>query len=250
MTFFPQLIAGPIVHHKEMLPQFARPETFRFDHGNLAVGSTLFAIGLFKKVALADGVAAYATPVFAAAAEGARLSFFEAWGATFAYSLQLYFDFSGYSDMALGLARLFGIVLPLNFFSPYKALNIIDFWRRWHMTLSRFLRDYVYIALGGNRHGAARRYANLMITMLLGGLWHGAGWTFVIWGGLHGTLLVLNHAWHAWRRWIGWQQGAMGWFGRNGRSGSDVPGRHCGLGPVSGRRPDEPAARCSRRSAG
>ena len=213
VTFFPQLIAGPIVHHKEMLPQFARPETFRFDQGNLAVGSTLFAIGLFKKVVLADSVAAYATPVFAAAAEGTRLSFFEAWGAALAYSLQLYFDFSGYSDMALGLARLFGIVLPLNFFSPYKAVNIVDFWRRWHITLSRFLRDYVYIALGGNRQGAARRYANLMITMLLGGLWHGAGWTFVIWGGIHGILLVVNHAWHALRRWIGWQQGAMGWFG-------------------------------------
>ena len=113
-----------------------------------------------------------------------------------AYSFQLYFDFSGYSDMAMGLARLFGIVLPINFFSPYKAVNIIDFWRRWNITLSRFLRDFLYIPLGGNRRGVPRRYLNLVVTMLLGGLWHGASWTFVLWGGLHGLMLVMNHAWH------------------------------------------------------
>jgi hypothetical protein len=142
-------------------------------------------------------VAGYASPAFAAANAGAALTFFEAWGAALAYTFQLYFDFSGYSDMAIGLARLFGIRLPLNFDSPYKATSIIDFWRRWHMTLSRFLRDYLYIPLGGNRHGTGRRYTNLMITMLLGGLWHGAGWTFVIWGGLHGAYLVVNHLWRA-----------------------------------------------------
>lgn len=195
VTFFPQLIAGPIVHHKEMLPQFAKAETFRFNSFHVSVGVTLFSIGLFKKVVLADGVAVYATPIFAAADSGHSLSGFEAWAGTLAYTLQLYFDFSGYSDMALGLARLFGIRLPENFNSPYKATSIVDFWRRWHMTLSRFLRDYLYIALGGNRKGAVRRYGNLMATMVLGGLWHGAGWNFIIWGFLHGTYLVVNHAW-------------------------------------------------------
>src|SRR5690606_37678422 len=136
-----------------------------------------------------------ATPAFDAAEAGAELEFFTAWGAAFAYSLQLYFDFSGYSDMAIGIARMFGIRLPLNFNAPYRATSIIDFWRRWHMTLSRFLRDYLYIPLGGSRKGPRRRYVNLMTTMLLGGLWHGAGWTFVIWGGLHGIYLVINHVW-------------------------------------------------------
>jgi hypothetical protein len=124
------------------------------------------------------------------------MTFFVAWGGALAYTMQLYFDFSGYSDMAIGGARIFGVRLPLNFHSPYKATSIIEFWRRWHMTLSRFLRDYLYIPLGGNRHGKMRRYFNLMVTMLLGGLWHGAGWTFVAWGGLHGFYLVINHAWH------------------------------------------------------
>jgi len=135
--------------------------------------------------------------VFDAAARGVTLTAAEAWAGTLAYTLQLYFDFSGYSDMAVGLSLLFGIRLPLNFASPYQAASIIDFWRRWHMTLSRFLRDYLYIPLGGSRCGRTRRYLNLMVTMLLGGLWHGAGWTFVIWGGLHGAYLVVNHAWRA-----------------------------------------------------
>lgn len=195
VTFFPQLIAGPIVHHREMMPQFMQRENLRPQMQNLVVGLTIFSFGLFKKVVLADGVAQYASPVFAAAEAGEALSFFVAWGGALAYTMQLYFDFSGYSDMAIGIARMFGVRLPLNFHSPYKAANIIEFWRRWHMTLSRFLRDYVYIPLGGNRKGRARRHANLMITMLLGGLWHGAGWTFVIWGGLHGLYLVINHAW-------------------------------------------------------
>lgn len=199
VTFFPHLIAGPILHHKEMMPQFARSDIYRLKAEHLAVGLTIFALGLFKKVVLADGVAVYATPVFAAAQAGTTLTFFEAWGGALAYTLQLYFDFSGYSDMAIGLARMFGIRFPLNFNSPYKATSIIDFWRRWHITLSRFLRDYLYIPLGGSRKGEARRLTNLMITMLLGGLWHGAGWTFVLWGGLHGFYLVINHAWRHWR---------------------------------------------------
>ena len=196
VTFFPQLIAGPIVHHKEMLPQFMQRKTLKPHLENIAVGLTIFFIGLFKKAVLADGVAQYASPVFDAAAGGATLTFFEAWGGALAYTMQLYFDFSGYSDMAIGAARLFGIRLPLNFHSPYKATSIIEFWRRWHMTLSRFLRDYLYIPMGGSRCSKTRRYINLFLTMLLGGLWHGAGWTFVAWGVLHGCYLVVNHAWH------------------------------------------------------
>ncbi len=203
VTYFPHLIAGPILHHSEMMPQFAQAKTYRVDHENLAVGLTMFAIGLFKKAVLADGIGAHAIPIFRAGAEGHPLTFFGAWAGALSYTFQLYFDFSGYSDMAIGLSRLFNITLPLNFNSPYKAANIIDFWRRWHMTLSRFLRDYLYIPLGGNRRGKIRRYVNLMVTMLLGGLWHGAGWTFVVWGGLHGVYLAINHAWRAGRQALG-----------------------------------------------
>lgn len=203
VTFFPQLIAGPIVHHKEMLPQFANNATWKFSFDNLSVGMTIFIIGLIKKVILADGVAEFSNPVFTAAENGEILHPLDAWGGALAYTLQLYFDFSGYADMAVGSAKIFGINLPLNFNSPYKSCSIIDFWRRWHMTLSRFLRDYVYIALGGNRKGKARRHVNLLATMLLGGLWHGAGWNFVIWGGLHGFYLVINHLWHVVRRTFG-----------------------------------------------
>lgn len=195
VTFFPQLVAGPIVHHKEMLPQFDRDAVYRLRAKHIAVGFTIFTIGLFKKVVLADGIAVYASPVFEAAEKGVLLTIFDAWGGAFAYSFQLYFDFSGYSDMAIGLAWMFGIRIPFNFNSPYKATSIIDFWRRWHITLSRFLRDYLYIPLGGNRKGGTRRLFSLIITMLLGGLWHGAGWTFILWGGLHGMYLVINHAW-------------------------------------------------------
>jgi D-alanyl-lipoteichoic acid acyltransferase DltB (MBOAT superfamily) len=200
VTFFPQLIAGPIVHHKEMMPQFAGSRLGRFCSESMAVGVTIFAIGLFKKVILADTVALYATPVFDAAEAGRPVGFFAAWQGVLAYTAQIYFDFSGYCDMAIGLARMFGIRLPLNFDSPYKAASIIDFWRRWHMTLSRFLRDYLYFPLGGGRRGPARRHVNLMIVMLLGGLWHGAGWTFVVWGGLHGFYLLVNHLWRSLRR--------------------------------------------------
>lgn len=195
VTFFPQLIAGPIVHHKDMMPQFMLKERFEKIYENLSIGLSIFSIGLFKKVVIADGMAGYATPIFSAADEGMKITFFDAWGGALAYTLQLYFDFSGYSDMAVGLARLFGVVLPLNFFSPYKSMTISEFWRRWHMTLSRFLRDYLYIPMGGGRSGKGRQYVNLLITMVLGGLWHGAAWTFVFWGFLHGVYLMICHAW-------------------------------------------------------
>ena len=214
VTYFPHLIAGPVLHHAEMMPQFGQPATYRFSFENVAVGITIFVIGLFKKIMLADNVGEYARPVFDAAATGVTLTALEAWGGALAYTFQLYFDFSGYSDMAIGLSRLFGVTLPLNFHSPYKAVDIIDFWRRWHMTLSRFLRDYLYITLGGNRRGTARRYINLMITMVLGGLWHGAGWTFVLWGALHGFYLVVNHAWQALRVRLGHDLHDSTWWGR------------------------------------
>jgi len=196
VTFFPQLIAGPIVHHREMLSQFAQDALHKQKARNLAIGLVIFIIGLFKKVVIADGLATHVALIFEAAEKGYAFTFLEAWGGAFAYTFQLYFDFSGYSDMAIGLARMFGIALPANFFSPYKANSIIDFWRRWHLTLSRFFRDYLYIPLGGSRKGTIRNLLNLMIAMTLGGLWHGASWTFVVWGGLHGFYLVTNHGWH------------------------------------------------------
>jgi len=240
VTFFPQLIAGPIVHHQEMMPQFARsqprpaaslqfpaidlvnsvnstnfdttvpslanspvnppvdPPNDRRSH-HLAIGITLFTFGLIKKIWIADPIATIASPLFDAASTGQVLTIVEAWSAALFYTFQLYFDFSGYSDMAIGAARLCGIVLPFNFDSPYKATSISDFWRRWHITLSNFLRDYLYIPLGGNRGG--NPFVNVLITMLLGGLWHGAGWTFIAWGGLHGIYLGIDRAWRlVWRR--------------------------------------------------
>ena len=195
VTFFPQLIAGPIVYHGHILPQFHDRDAFRLKLADVAIGLEIFCLGLIKKTVIADGMASYASPVFAAAAAGEPLTVLEAWGGALAYTFQLYFDFSGYSDMAIGLGCVFGLKLPLNFASPYKARSIVEFWRRWHMTLSAFLRDYLYIPLGGNRHGRLRRYGNLVATMLLGGLWHGAAWTFVFWGLLHGLFLVINHLW-------------------------------------------------------
>lgn len=194
VTYFPHLIAGPVLHHKEMMPQFANPLNYRPSASNFAVGMSIFVVGLAKKVLIADNIAPMANAVFT---PGANPQAIEAWVGVLAYTFQLYFDFSGYSDMAIGLSRIFGIVLPLNFNSPYKSHNISDFWRRWHMTLSRFLRDYLYVALGGNRHGSFARYRNLMLTMVLGGLWHGAGWTYVVWGTLHGLYLVIHLAWVA-----------------------------------------------------
>ena len=214
VTYFPHLIAGPVLHHKELMPQFANPTTYKVHWDNLSVGLTIFTIGLFKKVVLADGIAPFVSPVFTSATDGGTLSFIEAWGGALAYTFQLYFDFSGYSDMAIGLSRLFGVRLPLNFDSPYKSVNIIEFWRRWHMTLSRFLRDYLYFGLGGNRKGSTRRYFNLLITMILGGFWHGAGWTFIVWGGLHGFYLVANHGWRCIREALGQDANSSSWLGR------------------------------------
>lgn len=196
VTYFPHLIAGPVLHHKEMMPQFADARNYRPHAMNFAVGIALFTIGLAKKVLIADNLAPFANEVFGAPSQAELI---QAWAGVLAYTFQLYFDFSGYSDMALGLSRMLGVRLPLNFDSPYKSVDIIDFWRRWHMTLSRFLRDYLYFPLGGNRSGPLRRYLNLMITMVLGGLWHGAGWNFLVWGGLHGAYLMVNHGWRALR---------------------------------------------------
>ncbi|HEY9651831.1 MAG TPA: MBOAT family protein [Coleofasciculaceae cyanobacterium] len=192
VTFFPHLIAGPILHHKEMIPQFQRLRNFVFSHKNIARGLVLFTLGIAKKVLIADNISPWVAPVFDNAS---AVSFIEAWVGAISYTLQLYFDFSGYCDMAIGLGWMLNIDLPINFDSPYKSTSITEFWRRWHITLSNFLRDYLYIPLGGNRKGQVRRYINLMTTMLLGGLWHGAGWTYVVWGGLHGLYLCINHGW-------------------------------------------------------
>ncbi len=195
VSFFPQLIAGPIVHHSEIFPQLKSAGTFRFNSKHFAIGLSQFSIGLFKKVIIADSLAQLADPVFAESAANWGFTSLDHTVAVAAFSLQIYFDFSAYSDMALGLGRMFSIRLPNNFNSPYKASSIIEFWQRWHMTLSRFLKNYLYIPLGGNRHGEFRRYLNLMLTMLLGGLWHGAQWQFVFWGFLHGSFLSVNHLW-------------------------------------------------------
>jgi len=205
VTYFPHLIAGPILHHKEMMPQFARHATYRINWEHVATGMMLFTLGLCKKTLWADPIAVYSDGIFSGIAFGATPTIYEAWAGALAYTLQIYFDFSGYTDMALGIALMFGIRLPINFDSPYKSTSIIEFWRRWHMTLSRFLRDYLYFPLGGNRKGKTRRHINLMATMLLGGLWHGAGWTFIVWGALHGAYLGINHLWKALlpgKRWL------------------------------------------------
>ena len=194
VTFFPQLIAGPIVHHSEMMPQFASRWNLVKKNKNIALGLFIFSIGLFKKVVIADSFAGWATMGFDKAV---TLNFFEAWATSLSYTFQLYFDFSGYTDMAIGAALLFNIKLPINFNSPYKALDIQDFWRRWHITLSRFLKNYIYIPLGGNRKGSFRTYTNLLATFIIGGIWHGAGWTFVFWGFLHGMALVIHRFWKA-----------------------------------------------------
>ncbi len=202
VTFFPHLIAGPVLHHKDMMPQFASPATYRIQWGNVATGLLLLTLGLCKKTLLADEFAPYATAIFQAAGRGdVPLTTYEAWAGALAYTFQIYFDFSGYTDMALGIALMFNVRLPTNFNSPYKATSIIEFWRRWHITLSTFLRDYLYISCGGNRGGEAKTYRNLMITMVLGGLWHGASWTFVFWGGYHGALLIADRHWSSmWTR--------------------------------------------------
>lgn len=216
VTYFPHLIAGPILHHKDMMPQFAHAPTYRINWNHVATGLLLFTLGLSKKVLWADSLAPFATAIFDGAQHsqtiGTLPTLYEAWAGALAYTLQIYFDFSGYTDMALGIALMFNIRLPINFNSPYKAASIIEFWRRWHITLSTFLRDYLYIPLGGNRRGKRRRYLNLMATMVLGGLWHGAGWTFVIWGALHGAYLTINHLWRevVAERFLRWVPGWLG----------------------------------------
>ncbi|MBB2203779.1 MBOAT family O-acyltransferase [Gluconacetobacter takamatsuzukensis] len=195
VTFFPQLIAGPIVRHSEIVPQFGTDPRGPAMWENLSRGAMLLLLGLAKKAGLADTLALTCNPLFAHAAQGATPNLGEAWVAALTYTLEIFFDFSGYSDMAIGMALMFGLRLPFNFNVPYRATSLRAFWQRWHMTLSRFLRDYLYIPLGGNRHGMPRQMAGLMATMMLGGLWHGAGWTFVAWGALHGAGLAANHAW-------------------------------------------------------
>ncbi len=201
VSFFPQLIAGPIVRPEEIIPQIKKSILAHEWAENILVGLSIFVIGLFKKVVIADSLSEMVSPVFSRAEQGEVLDFFSAWGATFGYTFQLYFDFSGYADMAIGLGKCFGIKVPLNFNSPYKAFNIIEFWRCWHITLSRFLKDFLYIPLGGSKNGRTRKFLNLFLTMTIAGFWHGAGWTFVFWGALHGGFLIVNHAWNnIWRR--------------------------------------------------
>ena len=191
VAYFPHLIAGPIVRHNDLIPQFHQ---MRSRNDDLAAGVTLFTIGLAKKTLIADNLAPFADAIFNAAGRGIALGPTDSWLGMLFFAFQIYFDFSAYSDMALGSSLMLGIRLPVNFHSPYKAASIIEFWRRWHISLSAFLRDYLYIPLGGNRQGRGRRYLNLFVTMLLGGLWHGASWTFMLWGGLHGLYLTINHA--------------------------------------------------------
>ncbi|MBO0961649.1 MBOAT family protein [Neobacillus sp. MM2021_6] len=191
VTFFPHLIAGPIIYYKEIMMELHK-ENYRVNVKNIAIGIFIFGIGLFKKVVIADSFSIWANQGYSHAFD---LNFFEAWIASLSYTFQLYFDFSGYCDMAMGAALLFNIRLPINFNSPYKALNIQDFWRRWHITLGRFLTKYIYFPLGGNKRGLIRTYVNLLIIFLVSGFWHGAGWTFIIWGSLHGIAMLIHRMW-------------------------------------------------------
>lgn len=192
VLFFPQLIAGPIVQHYEIIPQFQNRITYRVNYKNIALGIFVFIIGIFKKVVIADSLAIWVNQGFQ---NPSSLSFVESWVATLSYTYQLYFDFSGYSDMAIGLGLLFNIKIPANFLSPYRSLDIQEFWRRWHITLGRFFTQYVYIPLGGNRNGVIRTYFNLFFIFFLSGIWHGAGWTFIIWGSLHGLATLIHRMW-------------------------------------------------------
>jgi len=219
VTYFPHLIAGPVLHHKEMLDQFEDKTRYNLNYGNLGVGLTFFIAGLAEKILIADKLMPYVHTTFDAVQQGGTLVPLEAWCGALCYSFQLYFDFMGYSDMAIGLSKMLNFDLPVNFNSPYQALSLIDFWHRWHMSLSRFLKDYVYIPLGGNRCRYDRWLCNVFMTMLLGGLWHGANWTFCVWGAYHGLLLVANHviAPFPWqfpaflRRMTVWLAVIMGW---------------------------------------
>lgn len=195
VTFFPQLISGPLVRHNEIIPQFENNPKSAYFWENISKGLCFIVIGLVKKAGIAESLGMICNPLFDQVSNGQMLNWGQAWVAAISYSLQIFFDFSGYSDMAIGIALLFGLRLPFNFNAPYQSHNLQEFWRRWHMTLSRFFRDYLYIPLGGNRCSSTREATNLMLTMLLAGLWHGAGWTFIAWGGLHGSGLVVNHFW-------------------------------------------------------
>ena len=195
VTYFPHLIAGPIIHHLKVVPQFFLKSFYTFNIENFKKGLAFFIIGLSKKIIIADNLAIYSDSVFDAASIGIQPDFIESWVGVMAFTFQLYFDFSGYCDMAIGLSLMLNVKLPINFNSPYKSVDIINFWRKWHITLSTFLKNYLYIPLGGNKFGLFNRYKNLLITMLLGGLWHGANLTFIIWGGLHGFFLIINHLW-------------------------------------------------------
>jgi D-alanyl-lipoteichoic acid acyltransferase DltB (MBOAT superfamily) len=198
VSFFPHLLAGPIVHHRELIPQFFREQDDALRQQQWAVGITAISFGLFKKVIFADAMAYYADQVFGAATEGNPLTILDAWTGALSFNLQVYFDFSGYCDIAYGAALLFGIVLPQNFLSPFKSANIIDYWKRWHITLSRFITSYVYTPLIRNTPGGVLFSKAMFITVIsmgISGLWHGAGWTFVCWGLLHGIMLVMNHSW-------------------------------------------------------
>ncbi len=208
VTYFPQLIAGPIVRHDEIIDQFRLDPRRDEMWENLGRGAVLFLLGLAKKVLLADRLARLVDPLYAEALGGGSLGFVGGWAAAGGFLLQVYFDFSGYSDMAVGMGRMCGFDIPLNFDAPLRAASLTDFWRRWHMTLSRFFRDYLYIPLGGNRKGRPRQAANIVVTMVLCGLWHGAGWTYVAWGGTQGVGLALNVAWRKGGRSLG---PALGW---------------------------------------
>ncbi len=198
VTLYPQLVAGPIVHHAYTRPQFAALARSPVNLDMIPYGIMIFAMGLAKKALIADPIARAIDPIFATTAAGDAIGGAAAWAGMIGYTLQIYFDFSGYCDMAIGLGLMVGVRLPVNFASPYKARSIIEFWRRWHMTLSAFLKDYVYVPLGGNRRGELFRLRNIFLTMLIGGVWHGAAWTFVIWGLIHAALITLNHAARLW----------------------------------------------------
>jgi alginate O-acetyltransferase complex protein AlgI len=195
VNYFPHLIAGPLIHHKDMISQFRWNKESTKNNQFYVIGLGFLVFGLFKKVVIADRLAMIADPTFLSVS---NLSLVDAWKGILAYTFQLYFDFSGYSDMAIGISKLFHINMPINFNSPYKSSSIIDFWRKWHMTLSSFLKDYIYIPLGGSKHGNFKKLRNILIVMLVCGIWHGSGYTFLVWGLWHGFFLILNHAWRIW----------------------------------------------------
>ena len=208
VTFFPQLVAGPIVHHHDMMPQFEKPGSARPDYLNLSAGLWLFAVGLFKKLVIADFLGKWAANGMDTWDRLPELTFWQAWFSVVSFMLQIYFDFSAYSDMAIGLGRMFNIRLPINFNSPYRACSIKAFWQRWHMTLGSFLMNYLYFPLGGSRRGEARAYANLFLVFLACGVWHGANWSFVVFGALHGAAMAAHRAWNkcgfSMARWLAW----------------------------------------------